>query len=98
MQEFLYYVFHPEEVSKEYSRPRVWIDWVFDLREKRPDGTVHRHLVEIIEGWSALRITVASLFPVLGSAILGIVWASMTQDVQTAFTVASFLLTFGSGK
>jgi hypothetical protein len=98
MQEFLYYVYHPDKVAEEYNRPRVWIDWVFSLREERSDGSVHRHLVEFVEGWSPVRITIASSFPLVGSVVMGVVWASMTGDAQSAFSVASFLLTFGSGE
>ncbi|MBE3046809.1 hypothetical protein IMZ48_30630 [Candidatus Bathyarchaeota archaeon] len=97
-QEFLYYIRHPENVMKDrYLHERVWVDWVFSLREEQEDGRIHRHLVEFVEGWSPVRITLAASFPLVGSVVLGVVWSSMTGDAQTAFTVASFVLTFGSG-
>lgn len=68
-----------------------WIDWVFRLRQRD-----RRHALEFVEGWNGTRIAIAGLTPLLISCILGVVWSWQTGDVQTAFTVAGFVLTAGT--
>jgi hypothetical protein len=60
------------------------------------DEGVERKLVEFVEGWDAKRIVLASSLPLVGSVVVGVTWAVMLGDAQTAFTVASFILTFGA--
>ena len=91
MQQPYYFMRHPSEVSQQFT-PGVWIDWVFTL--KQPDG--RRHLLEFVEGWSSGRITLTASVPLVVSVLSGTVWSAATGDVATAFTFASFLLTFGS--
>lgn len=58
-----------------------------------------RHALEFVEGWDTTRIAVSGTAPWLSSCLLGIVWTVMSGgDAQTAFTVASFLLTSSSGE
>jgi hypothetical protein len=90
MQQLCYFMRHPAEVPKQFEQG-VWIDWVFAL--KQPDG--RRHLLEFVEGWSAVRITITASVPLVASVIAGTVWSVVTKDVSTAFTFASFLLAFG---
>lgn len=70
-----------------------WIQWVFRLR--RSD---RRHAVEFVEGWDTTRIAIAGTIPWLSSCIVGIAWTAAGGDVQSAFTVASFILTSSSSK
>jgi hypothetical protein len=109
MQEFLRFVTRPEllrepevkgveegeETKMAYQRG-VWIHWVFTIRTELEDGRVERKLVEFVEGWDAKRIVMASSVPLAGSVVVGLTWAIMWGDAQTAFTVASFILTFGA--
>jgi hypothetical protein len=97
MQEFLLYIYHPERLAAENTKEGAWIDWVFRLR-KEVDGKVERHLLEFVECWDATRIVIASSIPLLGSTVLGLVWAIELGDAQTAFTVASFVLSLGAGE
>jgi hypothetical protein len=80
----LYAYTRPSEVSTSDA----WIEWVFRLR--RQDK---RHALELVEGWNTTRIIVAGTLPWLLSCIIGIIWAVVSKDVQSAFTVASFILT-----
>lgn len=90
-----------QEMMHAYSNPGKlqdldkddWIRWVFRLRRKD-----RRHAVEFVEGWNTTRIAIAGSIPWLSSCIVGIAWASIGGDVQTAFTVAGFILTSSSSR
>ncbi|CAG8980873.1 hypothetical protein HYALB_00013512 [Hymenoscyphus albidus] len=87
IQEVLHAYQNPSTIETEHD----WIDWVFRLRQ--PD---RRHALEFVEGWNGTRIAIAGLMPLLVSCVLGVVWSWRTGDVQTAFTVAGFVLTAGT--
>jgi hypothetical protein len=55
-------------------------------------------VLEFVEGWNALRICVTAAVPLAVSTMLGIGWSVRTGDVQTAFTIAGFVLTAGTCK
>lgn len=99
LQEMMYAYRHPNRLGRlSGSRSRDstddWIHWVFRLRRRN-----RRHALEFVEGWNTTRIAVSGTAPWLSSCLLGIVWTVMSGgDAQTAFTVASFLLTSSSGK
>jgi hypothetical protein len=85
---------HPSRLQLSPSRNTQsddWIKWVFRLRRRD-----RRHALEFVEGWNTTRIAVAGTVPWLSSCLLGVVWTVMGGDPQTAFTVASFLLTSSS--
>lgn len=80
--------------SSKHRSTDDWIRWVFRLRRRD-----RRHALEFVEGWNTTRIAVSGTAPWLSSCLLGIVWTVMSGgDAQTAFTVASFLLTSSSGE
>ncbi|KAH7120711.1 hypothetical protein EDB81DRAFT_233269 [Dactylonectria macrodidyma] len=87
MQEILYAFRCPAHINTDHD----WIDWVFRLRQ-----VDHRHALEFVEGWNGARIAVAGSLPVLLSMVVGVVWSVRSGDVQTAFTVAGFILTAGT--
>jgi hypothetical protein len=89
LQEMFYAYTHPAKISSESD----WINWVFRLR--RQDK---RHALELVEGWNSTRIIVAVSIPSLISSVVGITWAVVLKDVQSAFAVASFILTLGTGE
>jgi hypothetical protein len=86
-RELLWYYYNPSKVPKNMA----YIEWVFKLR-----GSGHRHAIQVVEGWSSLRIAIAGSMPVVISAIVGIAWSARTGDVVSAFTVALFILTAGT--
>jgi hypothetical protein len=98
LQEMMYAYRHPNRLgrlsgSRSHSTDD-WIRWVFRLRRRD-----RRHALEFVEGWNTTRIAVSGTAPWLSSCLLGIVWTVMSGgDAQTAFTVASFLLTSSSGE
>jgi hypothetical protein len=88
LQEMLYAYLHPQTLPENDE----WVQWVFRLRRKDK-----RHAVEFVEGWNTTRIAVAGTIPWLSSCIVGIAWTAAGGDVQSTFTVASFILTSSSG-
>ncbi|KAF2469734.1 uncharacterized protein BDR25DRAFT_39049 [Lindgomyces ingoldianus] len=87
MQEVLYAYNHPSNFGPETD----WVEWVFRLRQ--PDK---RHALEFVEGWNGMRIGIAGTIPCIASSLVGIIWSARGGDVQTAFTVAGFILTIAT--
>lgn len=86
-QDILFAYRHPEKLHSTDK----WILWVYNLRQ--PD---RRYALEFMESWSALKISIAVSILLVSSTALGVAWAVVKDDVQTAFTVASFVLAAGS--
>jgi hypothetical protein len=89
LQEMMFAYRHPDQLASNDD----WIRWVFRLRRRDK-----RHALEFVEGWNTMRIAVAGTVPWLSSCIVGIAWTAAGGDVQSAFTVASFILTSSSSK
>jgi hypothetical protein len=89
LQEIYYAYKHPSSVTSDSA----WIEWVFRLRRNNK-----RHALEFVEDWNSTRVTIAAAVPWLMSSLVGIIWTARGGDAQTAFTVASFILTSGTGK
>ncbi|CAG5158431.1 uncharacterized protein ALTATR162_LOCUS5076 [Alternaria atra] len=87
MQEVLYAYNHPSEFGPETD----WVEWIFRLRQ--PDK---RHALEFVEGWNRTRIAILGVIPCIASTLVGVIWSSRGGDVQTAFTVAAFILTLAT--
>ncbi|KAH6889392.1 hypothetical protein B0T10DRAFT_548779 [Thelonectria olida] len=87
LQEMMYAYRNPGKLGSDDD----WIQWVFRLR-----GKDRRHALEFVEGWNTTRIAVAGTIPWLSSCLVGISWTAAGGDAQTAFTVASFILTSSS--
>ncbi|KAH6619008.1 hypothetical protein C7974DRAFT_474731 [Boeremia exigua] len=86
-----------QEVFHAYNNPSMietetaWIEWVFNLRQAD-----RRHALEFVESWSGSRIATVGSIPWISASIVGVVWVARGGDAQTAFTVASFILTVGT--
>ncbi len=80
---------HPKTLSTTDD----WVHWAFRLR--RAD---QRHALEFVEGWNTTPIAISGTVPWLASSLVGILWAVLGGDTQTAFTVASFILTSSSSR
>ncbi|KAF2183736.1 hypothetical protein K469DRAFT_751445 [Zopfia rhizophila CBS 207.26] len=87
MQEVLWAYNHPSSFGTETD----WIEWVFRLRQ--PDK---RHALEFVEGWNPTRIAALGALPCVASTLVGVVWSALEGDVQTAFTVAGFMLSIAT--
>lgn len=86
-QDILFAYRYPEKLHSNGE----WIQWIYNLRQPG-----RRYALEFIENWSALRILIAVSVLLASSIALGIVWAVVKDDAQTAFTVATFVLGAGS--
>ena len=53
-------------------------------------------VLAFVEGWNTTRIAISGSVPWLASSLVGIIWTAAGGDAQTAFTVASFILTSSS--
>jgi hypothetical protein len=84
-------VFHAYNNLSMIETETAWIEWVFNLRQAD-----RRHALEFVEGWSGSRIAMVGSVPWVSASIVGIVWVARGGDAQTAFTVASFILTVGT--
>jgi hypothetical protein len=84
----LYAYRHPTKLSTETE----WVEWVFRLRKRDK-----RHALEFIEGWNSTRIIIAGTIPWLISCVAGVSYTISTKDASTGFTIASFILTSGTG-
>jgi hypothetical protein len=91
LQEIFYAYNNPSKVEDSESET-PWIKWVYRLR--KPE---QRHALEFIESWDGKRIVIAGTLPWLFSTMVGVVWSVKGGDVQTAFTVAGYILTSGTG-
>ncbi|XTI84282.1 hypothetical protein V2W45_1366780 [Cenococcum geophilum] len=89
LQEILYTYKNASKINTETA----WIEWVFRLRQEDK-----RHALEFVEGWNLSRVIIVGCLPWLISLIIGITWVAVTKDAQTAFTVASFVLTSVTGE
>ncbi|KAH7141045.1 hypothetical protein EDB81DRAFT_69686 [Dactylonectria macrodidyma] len=87
LQEMMYAYRNPSKLESKDD----WVKWVFRLRRKDK-----RHAIEFVEGWNTTRIAIAGTIPWLSSCLVGVLWAAVGGDIQTAFTVASFILTSSS--
>ncbi|OCL04089.1 hypothetical protein AOQ84DRAFT_127113 [Glonium stellatum] len=84
LQEMMYAYKHPDTIKTDDE----WIRWIFRLRRRE-----RRHALEFVEGWSGTRIAIAGTTPWLASCLVGIIWSAARGNIQTAFTVAGFILT-----
>ena len=92
LQEMMYVYRNPDRLAPP-AHSDEWVRWVFRLRRRD-----RRHALEFVEGWDTSRIAVSGTAPWLSSCLVGIVWTATGGDPQTAFTVASFILTSSSGE
>lgn len=86
-QDILFAYRRPEKLQSDDD----WIRWIFNLRQPR-----RRFALEFVEGWSAPRILIAVAILLVASTAVGLGWVFGTADVQSAFTIASFILGAGS--
>ncbi len=89
LQELLYAYQNLLKIASEHE----WIEWVFRLRQPE-----RRHALEFVEGWNGTRIAVAGSILLVVSTVIGIAYSVKGGNIQDGFSVASFILTAGSGE
>ena len=80
---------NPLKVTSKHD----WVEWAFKLKQKDK-----RYALEFVEGWEATRIAVLGSVLWMASFLLGIIWSVRGGDIQTVFTVASFVLAAASSR
>ncbi|KAF8247161.1 hypothetical protein K440DRAFT_644181 [Wilcoxina mikolae CBS 423.85] len=65
----------------------AWNEWIFNTIADQSLS------IELLLGWSVVRISVVVSFPVLSSFAIGMWYMQTTGDVQTAWTIASYVIT-----
>lgn len=85
----------------------MWGDWIFenlnggckypleDDRNKILEGSLS---LELIYGWSAFRLSLVIVIPVLLSLAIGIWYVEATADVVAAWTISLYIVTSAAGK
>jgi hypothetical protein len=88
MQDLLHCYYNPSAiVNQKGERDDVYIHWVFDLKGKKIP--LSPRVCRRLEWETHRNCRVDST---------GIILTSLLRDMQTAFTVAGFILTIGTGK
>jgi hypothetical protein len=83
----------------------TWIDENLNWEEIDEANTrvQHRHpskgqlSIEFIEGWSRSRIAILAIIPVVFSLAIGFYYQYAFDDVQTAWSLASYIVTTFAG-
>lgn len=93
--------------SFDRTKGREWTSWIHQCLNKDsvdpdPYADDARLAVEVVLGWSAFRITILICMPIALSLVVGfwIMWddPSDLSRVQTAWTVASYVVTASARK
>ena len=89
-KQFKHAYHHPEEIRPEH----FWVDWFteFDAGDKRQNG------LEFIEGLWADKLALLAILATIAIVVVSIVWCVLGGNLQTVFTVMSFVLTLVAGK
>jgi hypothetical protein len=81
----------------------AWANWIHQaLNNNSLDVVDGTFAIEVVLGWSATRISIAVLFPVLLSLAIGLwlnsaAWTDLAT-IQTAWGTASYVVTAGGRK
>ena len=76
---------------------QAWAEWVhINLNNKRSCPFRSQFSLKLVLRWSQGRIATASLCPLVLSFAVGAWYAKAYNDVQTGFTVASYIVTAGA--
>lgn len=103
----LYNACYRHTLSRQRDESIEWADWVqlnLNNNTDTPDGRLlplpfqcHRSLKLIVK-WSRVRLILAASVPLLLSLCIGLWYQFKIEDVQTAYTIASYIMTAGACK
>ncbi|KAI9794278.1 MAG: hypothetical protein M1833_000421 [Piccolia ochrophora] len=65
-----------------------WVAWVFAMKA----DPYNKEGLEFVEGWNGRKIAIIGASVLIGTTLMAGLWAGLGGDLQTVFTVASFLL------
>jgi hypothetical protein len=81
---------HPEQIRSSHR----WVDWFveFDANDDRTNG------LEFVEGLWADKLAAVAIVFSIAIVVVSIVWCLKGGQLQTVFTVMSFVLSFVAGE
>lgn len=82
---------HPDRVRRDHT----WVDWFTQFKEENPKQTIG---LQFVEGLWAEKLVAIALLITVAIIIVSVVWVVKGGDLQTVFTVMSFVLTGAAGK
>ena len=88
---FMHAYHHPARVRPDHE----WVDWFCRFKDENPDSTIG---LEFVEGLWAEKLVAIALLITVAIVVVSIVWVVKGGDLQTVFTVMSFVLTGAAGK
>ena len=82
---FLHAYHHPADLRPGHE----WVDWFveFDTNDEKTNG------LEFVEGLWAQKLAALAIVATIAIIAVSIVWCALGGDLQTVFTVMSFVLT-----
>ncbi|KAI4251560.1 MAG: hypothetical protein LQ352_004773 [Teloschistes flavicans] len=88
---FMHGYHHPDRVRRDH----VWVDWFTQFKDENPKQTIG---LQFVEGLWAEKLVAIALLITLAIIIVSVVWVVKGGNLQTVFTVMSFVLTGAAGK
>ena len=70
------------------------MDWIHATLNSKGEN----HSLELMYSWSPIRVGFVIMLPVVLSLIAGCLYTVMTNDVQTAWTLSSYVLSAVGGE
>jgi hypothetical protein len=76
-----------------------WIDRIHQsLNRGRGDPGAGGYSIELVLGWSVVKIVIIALTPVILSLIIGIYYQQVHHDVATAWIISTYIVAAGASK
>jgi hypothetical protein len=87
---FMHAYHHPDEVRPDH----IWVDFFvdFDAHDKRTNG------LEFVEGLWAEKLAALAVIATVAIIAISVGWWALGGDLQTVFTVMSFVLSLVAGE
>ena len=89
-KQFMHAYHHPDRIRPDHH----WVDWFVALDE----GDTRTNGLEFVEGIWADKLAAVAILATIAIVVVCIVWCVLGGDLQTVFTVMSFVLGLVTGK
>ena len=89
-KQFMHAYHHPDRIRPDHH----WVDWFVALDE----GDTRTNGLEFVEGIWAEKLAAVAVLATIAIVVVCIVWCVLGGDLQTVFTVMSFVLGLVTGK
>ncbi|KAK4444187.1 hypothetical protein QBC34DRAFT_442697 [Podospora aff. communis PSN243] len=85
---------HIKDPGAEQYLRALYQDWIMEnLNRGNPQPVPNSYSIRLVLRWDIYRITFAIMLPVLLSIVAGVMYQQLTEDVQTAWTIALYAVT-----